>query len=200
AHTCILSSENTPKELFCWGSNWQGQIGKPGAVFDDYGPEKVSGVTLHPDLPEDHSLVSAGGVTCAIDPNRAVVCFGDDIYRQLGRGDDTTPPHEPAPVAGLPGPTIRLFGGNEHFCALLGAPFEGDLYCWGRHQATGTFDYLAPEAEFLMGDTVHAALHTEASFAVLNNGAAKSWGAADSILLSRSPYPRLEPRACCDDF
>lgn len=76
--------------------------------------------------------VSAGGFhTCAVVQGGAVLCWGLNLYGQLGDGT-TTLRTLPAAVVGLDGPAVAVAAGAYHTCALLA---NGQVRCWGRNNA-----------------------------------------------------------------
>jgi len=78
-HTCATS---TGKSLYCWGSNFEGQVGD-GTTAERHAPKKIgsSGVW---------GLADAGFLhTCAISTGKSLYCWGDNDYGQIGDGTDT---------------------------------------------------------------------------------------------------------------
>ncbi len=101
---------------------------------------------------------------------------------------------EPAPVVGLTMAVTALFAGDRHFCALLA---NGDLACWGEHQAGGSATASATTPEVVARGVESASLGDGLSFALLESGEVRSWGSANPELLYRTPYPRFSPTPCC---
>jgi len=77
----------------------------------------------------DGAIQIAGGAdhTCALTAAGAVVCWGANIYGQLGNGSRTDS-LTPAPVTGLSSGVQAIAAGQYHTCALTAA---GAVVCWG---------------------------------------------------------------------
>lgn len=143
-HTCGIT---TGGAAFCWGSNFDGQLGN-GAVGDQSAsPVAVVGgltfsrisastgtrATAFPGGPRWKTFGS--GHTCALTTAGAVFCWGDNIDLQLGRGPFTgsgAPGGTPVQVSGgeLPGGVsfTSVTTGSRHSC---GVGSDGAAYCWG---------------------------------------------------------------------
>jgi alpha-tubulin suppressor-like RCC1 family protein len=83
-HTCALASG----DVYCWGSNTQGQLGNTNAASSSVVPVLVEG---------GHTFVgvSAGAeYTCGVTAEGSLYCWGDNLRGQLGNGttaDSRTP-------------------------------------------------------------------------------------------------------------
>ena len=90
-HTCALLSDGTVK---CWGQNTNGQVGDGTTTNPRLSPVSVAlgGAPLQLRCGYKH--------TCAILPDGAVKCWGDNDYGQLGDGT-TTSRATPTVVPGL---------------------------------------------------------------------------------------------------
>jgi alpha-tubulin suppressor-like RCC1 family protein len=119
-HTCALT---TGGDVLCWGRNGYGQLGDgtnvnkrtPTAV-----PGPAGGVT---------ALAAGDGHTCALTVSGGVVCWGWNVYGQLGDGT-TTDRWTPTPVWGLASGIAAIAAGDDHTCALTTG---GGVMCWGRN-------------------------------------------------------------------
>ncbi|HKC41939.1 MAG TPA: hypothetical protein VKC15_20510 [Gemmatimonadales bacterium] len=113
SHTCAVAGG----EVRCWGSNENGQLGRPGG--NSYQPVKAG-------VQGNVSAIAAGAAhTCAVATG-VVWCWGDNTYGQLGDGT-TTGSDTPRQVSGLPSIQYLAAGGG-HTCATDGTK----MYCWGR--------------------------------------------------------------------
>ncbi len=128
-HTCALVSGGS---VACWGSNLHGQLGN-GTNTDSATPVPVSNVTGATALAQGGD---ADAHACAFFPGGAAVCWGEDVYGQLGNGL-TTDSNTPVAVSNVIG-GAELIGattlavGQSHTCALL----PGNSFaCWGRNDA-----------------------------------------------------------------
>ena len=73
--------------------------------------------------------------TCVIDAAGGVSCWGDNTNGRLGDGTEID--HAlPAPVVGLASGVVAVVAGEEHSCALIGAP--GAVKCWGQRTKNGS--------------------------------------------------------------
>ena len=178
-HTCAVT---TVGDLWCWGDNAYGQLGRgigsggfPQALTVS-GPARVA---------------SAGErFTCALLRSGQVQCWGEDAQGQLGNG----------PLAGSTsrpgsGPTLTsvaaLSAGTTHACAIDGA---GQVHCWGsnRSQQVGQVSLAAfhtpmpvsmpPNAVLIAAGGGHSCAWTSA-------GQVLCWGNNQSGELGRGTAP-----------
>ncbi|HRQ86808.1 MAG TPA: RCC1 repeat-containing protein, partial [Candidatus Saccharibacteria bacterium] len=116
-------------EVYCWGSNWSGQLGD-GTNDDSNVPVAVStdGVLAGKTV----TSISAGqSQTCAIADGKAY-CWGENWNGELGNG---TNDHSSVPMAvvadgALADKTVTAISsspGGWHTCAIA----DGAVYCWG---------------------------------------------------------------------
>lgn len=121
AHTCGLT---TTGALYCWGWNFDGQLGNANGSTSSAMPSPVAGG--HTFL-----VVSAGGShSCAIDDAHAAYCWGSNRDGQLGIGVVSSAIYSnPQPVTGgLAFEKIAV--GDAVSCAETTA---GIWYCWGNN-------------------------------------------------------------------
>jgi alpha-tubulin suppressor-like RCC1 family protein len=126
-HSCGLGEDGL---AYCWGSNWQGQLGV-GSRDSLAVPTQVTGG-------QPLAAISAGRAhTCALTPAGLAYCWGDNAEGQLGNAS-WTDSDVPVPVAGGLS-FLWLSAGFDHTCAVSGA---GRVYCWGQNTSgqlgTGT--------------------------------------------------------------
>ncbi len=118
AHACAVRKG----ALYCWGSNFLGQVNGDTNVSAYAEPQMIfqTGVTA----------VTAGAYhTCAIVKGD-VVCWGGNQYGQLGAGRESN--MIPYPVRALKGSSSTvhaLAAGQLHTCAVIGTPAR--VTCWG---------------------------------------------------------------------
>ncbi len=130
-HTCALRTG----KVFCWGSDYSGQLGDGGSTAFRRTMAAVQGL-------DGATKVTAGGLhTCAIRGTGEVVCWGDNVVGQVG--NEGVPiglhGHTPVPV-GVPGlvDATDVSAGTGHTCAIRTG---GQVVCWGDNE----YGQLGPE-------------------------------------------------------
>lgn len=133
--TCAI---DYPSQLWCWGDNSAGRLGRGTAEPQSDVPAPVTGTNLF-------RQVSVGGMTvCAVTVDSAGFCWGYGQQGQLGNGD-TLNSSVPQPVAG--GLRFAQVATNviAYACGLTAA---GDVWCWGRSDyGRGSFGNL-PDSNY----------------------------------------------------
>lgn len=123
AHTCALA---TAGEALCWGSNDDGRLGTGFAFGIETTPVRVQG------LASGVADISAGlRHSCAATVGGAALCWGENLFGQLGDAS-TTQRNAPVAVAGLAAGTQQVHAGGYHSCALSST---GAVHCWGDNSA-----------------------------------------------------------------
>lgn len=114
-HTCAVHNGN----LKCWGNAQDGQLGYVSANTFESTPTTV------PTLAGSFDALAAGGDNVCVVQNRALKCWGDNVYDQLlastPGGSVITPTTILQPAIG------SISVGDSHICAER----NGDMYCWG---------------------------------------------------------------------
>jgi alpha-tubulin suppressor-like RCC1 family protein len=119
AHTCGLTSD---QRLYCWGWNYNGQVGDGTNGNIRTRPVPVGGALRfrQVDLGTSH--------TCAITTGDLLYCWGWNEFGQLGNGTKSFGRSTPGPVSG--NHRFRsVAGGSLHTCAISMA--DNRAYCWG---------------------------------------------------------------------
>jgi alpha-tubulin suppressor-like RCC1 family protein len=117
-HACVVDASS---KLQCWGINIQGQVGDGSSNNVRLTPRPVL------NFPAGASKVSAGLThSCAITPGGGLKCWGDNMFGQLGIGNQTPTP-TPTDVIGLSSGVTDVAVGLGHTCAVVNA----GLQCWG---------------------------------------------------------------------
>jgi alpha-tubulin suppressor-like RCC1 family protein len=139
-YTCALSEDGS---AWCWGSNWNGQLGNGGAYRSGTSREYYD--TPQP-VVGGHSFVSiSAGLyhACALKADGSAWCWGAESAGKLGNGRDPGNGIQPNPVQVLGGHRfVELDVEATHSC---GRTREGTLWCWGSNVYGGLGD----------GSTVH---------------------------------------------
>ena len=198
-HTCAIAGPE--RQLFCWGSNADGQSGyvsgpsdvnarRPQVVQD---PER-SGPLLHV------LQVSAGYAhTCAVLESGALLCWGQQANGRLGNlvsiaGGTNLP--RPVQRAGQPvEDALQVVTGISHSCALLR---DHKVLCWGDNGkgqlGDGMLEGESPSALEVpgLGDVASLAAGPQHTCAV-RQGQVQCWGSNASGQLGRSDGPLDTP-------
>ncbi len=163
-HSCALLGDGSAR---CWGYNLQGQLGN-GSTTDSRMPSPVSSQGRF-------AALAAGNIhTCAIvdDPAHDVVCWGDNMYGQLGAGQAGTR-GSPQPISVVGISNVRsLAAGDVHTCAVL---FDGSALCWGDNIGASTSSYTV----ILSSGVVSLSSRYRNGCVILSDGSAACWGVDD---------------------
>ena len=144
-HTCAVT---TAGAAYCWGSNFDGQLGNGGTGGQSPSPVAVAGGLTFTRISAStgtRSVIaplstvrwkaSGSGHTCGLTSGGAIYCWGDNADLQLGRGPFSGaagPSGSPVQVLGgeLPGGVtfVSVSTGSRHSCAVGS---DGSGYCWG---------------------------------------------------------------------
>jgi len=129
-HSCSLSGG----DLYCWGSNDNGQIGAgmdPALYYSNYDNTNVSVPLEVRNIRDVKGVTNGGSHSCANLANGAVKCWGYNEYGQLGDGDfnDTFLPADVIDAAGLDlTGIIQISARGDHTMALTSI---GTALGWG---------------------------------------------------------------------
>jgi titin len=206
-HRCAVL---TSGGLACWGRNSSGQLGD-GTIVDRPTPVRVANASggLLGDILSTRVASVAGGYysTCAVLVSGNVLCWGTNIYGQLGDGTTTTR-LKPVSVTGVGG-TGTLSGisaissAGVTMCALQ---VSGGVVCWGYndHGALGdgttTTRFNPVQVKGVGGSGslsgVSAISTTQRTTCALVSGAVYCWGAAsDGVVTASGVTPSQVPGA-----
>ncbi len=171
-HSCVI---NDLGELWCWGHDGFGQLGRGESNEELRVPVRVDGIN------GEVIAVTAGRFhTCAVDDTGGAWCWGDNALRQLGNNTGVKSSAVPLPVYGLDSGVVDIKAGPYHTCALLEG---GRLLCWGKNEygqiGDGTDDYFKPlpaQVWLLDRGVRNFALGQYHTCAVMDSGIAKCWG------------------------
>lgn len=120
-HTCAVLESG---EVRCWGGGRTGQLGDTKATNESASPVEVTGLT------DAVEVTTGSGITCARHGDGRVSCWGTNVWRQLGLGDDADVDRTlTALPVGSAGVVEGLAAGDRFVCAVQ----EGGerLVCWG---------------------------------------------------------------------
>merc|ERR1719409_2688791 len=172
-HVC--GSGDGGESLYCWGSNFGGQVGqgKDPAGTNYLEPVEVKGIT-------GVTLLGLGkAYTCAAVENGEIYCWGDNEHGQLGTGKIGKAAYVPTKVEqSNQGKAVMLVTGTYHTCACYES---GKLFCWGRNQEGqlgngGDEDTPEPQLVDAGGKVKMVAVGAYHTCAVLTTDQVKCWG------------------------
>jgi alpha-tubulin suppressor-like RCC1 family protein len=174
-HTCLRKSDG---KVQCWGDNGAGQLGD--SISFDAGtrnpakvPQDVVGLT------DAVQLASGLSHSCAIKRGGTIVCWGINIFGQLGDGT-TQRSSSPVAVTGVTD-AVAVAAGTSFTCALLKG---GTVKCWGANYSGQLGDNskidrpTAALVQQLTGATGIATAEHHAC-AIVGAGTLKCWGKND---------------------
>jgi len=117
-HTCGVTTSGA---AYCWGWDYNGQLGNGPATDDQPNPVAVSGGLTF-------AMVSAGsGHTCGVTTAGAAYCWGTGDGGRLGNGSTDGQITPVAVSGGLVFASVNA--GINHSCGVTTA---GAAYCWGQ--------------------------------------------------------------------
>ena len=130
SHTCgTIPNTMGAENLYCWGNNAQGQLGRAIASATDNEPAPYL-----LDSTRTWTALSVGYAhNCGISGGQ-LYCWGYNPYGQVGNGNQTTPALFSSTPVTLPGGETSwtaVAAGGSHTCAVTNT---NTTYCWGRQQ------------------------------------------------------------------
>jgi alpha-tubulin suppressor-like RCC1 family protein len=127
-HTCAISGDGIS---WCWGRDWNGQLGNGGSDTDSQIPTAVTTATMTGSL-VFVQLTGGSGHTCGFT-NGYAWCWGRDTYGGLGNGGGVNHTGSPDAVdrsdMGGDQNLIGISIAGNHSCGLSS---RGSVWCWGR--------------------------------------------------------------------
>lgn len=174
-HNCVVT---TLGGVQCVGSNTYGQggIGETNTGETHIGePRFVSG------LESDVMQVTSGAFhSCAVTLDNRALCWGSNLWSQLGGGSETDS-SIPVEVVGLVDKDIQsISAGTWHTCILYE---DGTGQCWGRNDSgqlgggqAGSHSAMPTDIVGLSGQMEKLVAGDNNSCAILVTGAVQCWG------------------------
>jgi len=164
-HSCAVKSDGS---VWCWGSNFNGQIGTDATSCLPKVPTQVSGIS-------GAIAVAAGySQSCALLSSGKVMCWGANDSGQLGTGTTTTS-LTPIAVKGITN-AVSISTGNSMTCAALQT---GTVSCWGSGDFGGTSPTTHLTPVTIPGITTATSALTVTGYmncAVIQGGQVMCWG------------------------
>lgn len=164
--------------LWCWGSNSEGQLGLTGGS-DSTVPIQASGIVKFASITPSFSGDNA--FWCGLDYDGNAYCWGNNLYGQLGNGDYDSR-EEPTKVSGS-GHYKNLVAGATSVCAIS---IDDNLtYCWGNNEfgqlgsdSGATVAVPTATADNRLFASLYRAI--DSFCGIQANGAAYCWGHNDT--------------------
>ncbi len=150
--TCAVT---TAGQAYCWGHNYNGELGSAGSHSTPYAVDTSTGLTT-----TNVARISAGvQQTCAVTTAGQAYCWGANGSAQLGDGTKTNraTPTAVNTTTGLTTTNVaQISAGWGHTCAVTTA---GQAYCWGDNETiqTGNNSWSGPANPVLTPTAVVAA-------------------------------------------
>lgn len=176
-HSCALLATG---QVQCWGGYANGEIGRiPATTAESIQPVTVAGI-------ENITALSAGSHhTCALSNNGAILCWGRNIYGQLGNGTKTST-HEP--VTSVASAATMVSAGASHTCAVVADTTGANIIqCWGSNASKqlGITSSLSQTQPVICAAVTAADAPTAVgsgwyhTCALLAEGKIRCWGSSD---------------------
>ncbi len=167
--TCALNFQG---KLYCWGWNELSQLGD-GTTTNKIIPKAIT-TNIEGKIPQ---IALGWAHSCAIvDDGASLMCWGYNIYGQLGDGTTTNKVY-PTKINIGSKPT-HVAAGSAHSCTILD---DGSLKCWGENTIGQLGDgtnvrKLTPTQINAGGKVVYIAAGGYSSCAIYNDSSLKCWG------------------------
>jgi alpha-tubulin suppressor-like RCC1 family protein len=137
-HTCVLT---TTKRVKCWGGNSAGQLGIGDINHRGDGSGEMGDTLPYVDLGTGRTasaLALGEGSTCALLDNATLVCWGQNIFGQLGVGSIDTIGDASSEMGdalvpievGTGRTVVSMSARSLGYCALLD---DDSIKCWGNN-------------------------------------------------------------------
>jgi alpha-tubulin suppressor-like RCC1 family protein len=122
-HSCALQAGT----VYCWGSNFGGQLGGVTTTATGAARNSDPTPTAVPGLSGIATIAAGVEVSCAIDGDGALFCWGSNLFGELGElASGKLPPTRIA--LGKVAEVVTA----AHVCARL---VDGPVHCWGRNNS-----------------------------------------------------------------
>ena len=172
-HTCV--AVNTGR-AYCWGENWNGQLGHGGSEWNSYTPVMVN----IPGNRDAVSIAAGGWHSCAVLDNGKVMCWGSDWWGQLGDGGSSEDEFNPVYVSMGSNTARAIVTGWETSCMILDS---GETQCWGKNNKgevgtgdSGVNEYSTPATVAGSHDFVAISMIDEGACAINSDAEVWCWG------------------------
>jgi alpha-tubulin suppressor-like RCC1 family protein len=195
SHTCALGHVG---DVWCWGDASVGQLGDGVEGGLSVTPLRVVDANGTP-LAGAFQLSAGSNHTCAAMVDGRILCWGFNLFGQLGDNSTTTSPAA-VRVVGLPLNVVAVAAGGNHTCAVL---VDRAVRCWGSNLdgqlgvgASGNQSSVAAFVD-IPEQVVNVSAGGFHTCATIVGGAARCWGAnaTGQVGDSTTTGPRTTPTA-----
>jgi alpha-tubulin suppressor-like RCC1 family protein len=168
-NTCGVQTDGS---LWCWGANYDGQIGDgtDGGFNRKLEPLQIAAT-------ETWSEVTIGSWhACAITESGLLKCWGNAYNGQIGNGSWSGPVTQPTTVLNSDIPWLMVSAGSYHNCAIKA---NNTLWCWGRGADGRLGDGFTTDRNtptLVAGEWVKVAAGGSHTCAIRADGALRCWG------------------------
>ncbi len=169
-HACAIKANG---EVYCWGTNYAGQLGFGASLQESLLPVRVAGIS------GASKIVAGHAHACALLDTQVVKCWGINQEGELGTGSTGWASFTPVDVTGLSADIIDIEAGWQHTCALNST---GLIQCWGQNawgqlgDGTTTQRSTPVDVINLPEPALKISAGEQHTCAVLSSGAAFCWG------------------------
>lgn len=165
------------KQISCWGSDGEGQLGNNLLPSDPRNPP-----TLVDGIDNAVGVVAGGSHACAILEDGTAKCWGWNAYGQIGSNNpDAVTRSTPDLVIGLDR-IVKLSAGLHNTCAILA---DGTLWCWGYGDSAALGGGRRSDSAYVpvkvpgLSDVQDVSVGEYHVCAILPEGKVRCWGADD---------------------
>ena len=189
SHTCALLDNGQVK---CWGLNDAGQLGQGNTINlgDGAGEMGDNLVPVALGSGRTATAIAAGwDFSCALLDNGQVKCWGNNIYGQLGQGNQVRSGDNQNEMGdnltqvslGSGRTATAITAGDGYTCALLD---NGQVKCWGSNNygqlGQGNLDYLGDDPGEMGDNLVPVSLGSGRTAAAIDAGGAHTCAVLDN--------------------
>lgn len=176
-HSCVVTGG--AGEVWCWGENKHGQLGRGSTQTNPQPPARV------PDLAGVVQVVATDESTCARLRAGGVRCWGNNFAAQLGQAKPGLS-SRPVEVPLSDGTLEDLAGGAHSYCARLDGGTR--VLCWGDNRAgqlgDGTRQFRSSPVSVALEPSLRirqVAVASRAACASTTAGEVLCWGEAPAL-------------------
>ncbi|MDH5217756.1 MAG: hypothetical protein OEX19_08670, partial [Gammaproteobacteria bacterium] len=120
-YTCGIKTDGS---LWCWGDNYNGQLGNGNSGEILYTPQKIGEATnwMSIALSMEHS--------CGIQNDKSLWCWGSNFYGEIGDNSDSGNVRIPTQINPTELDWLSVNTGDNNTCAVK---TDNSMWCWGEN-------------------------------------------------------------------